>query len=68
MLGQIFNRRHTEIFFLVFSENGFRHVMQIVPNGNNLHEMSKKKKKKKKKKKYHQFYLSSAELQETGKS
>ena len=39
-LGKIFGRGHIEIFFLIFPENRFRHFMQIVSNGDNLHEMS----------------------------
>ena len=38
-LGKIFSRRHIEIFFLFFQENRFRHFMQIVSSGDNLHEM-----------------------------
>ena len=39
-LGKIFSRQHTEIFFLFFPENSIWHFMQIVSNGDNLHEMS----------------------------
>ena len=39
-LGKIFSRRHFEIFFLFFPENGSWHFMQIVSLGDNLHDMS----------------------------
>ena len=39
-LGKIFSRRHTEIFFLFSTENRIWLFMQIVSNGDNLHEMS----------------------------
>ena len=40
ILGKTFGRRHFETFFLLFPENRFWHSMQIVSNGDNLHEMS----------------------------
>ena len=39
-LGKIFSRLHIEIFFFFFPENRIRHFMQIVSNGDNLHEKS----------------------------
>ena len=40
-LGKIFSRRHFEIFFLFVSQDtGFD--MQIVSNGDNLHDISGK--------------------------
>ena len=40
MLGKVFSRQHIEIFFLFFLENKIWHFMQIVSNGDNLHEIS----------------------------
>ena len=39
MLGIYFSRRHFEVFFLIFPENRLWHLMQIVSEGNHLHEM-----------------------------
>ena len=39
-LGKIFSRQHFEIFLLFFQENVIWYFMQIVSNGDNLHEMS----------------------------
>ena len=41
-LGKIFSRQYIEIyiFFLVFQEIKFRHFMQIVSIGDDLHEQS----------------------------
>ena len=41
MLENIFCIQRIEIFFLFFKENMFWHVMQIVSNEDNLHDMSK---------------------------
>ena len=38
--GKIFSRQHFEIFFLFFPENKIWHFIQIVPNRDNLYEMS----------------------------
>ena len=38
-LGKIVSRRNIEIFFLLFTENRCWRFMQIVSNGDNLHEM-----------------------------
>ena len=40
MLDKNFSRKHFEIFFLFFLENRIWHFMQIVSNGDNLHEVS----------------------------
>ena len=37
--GKIFSRRHIEILFLFFPENGIWHFMQAVSIGDNLHEI-----------------------------
>ena len=39
-LGKIFSRRHIEIFLLFFPENRIWHFIQMVSNGDHLHEMS----------------------------
>ena len=39
-LGKIFSRRHYEIFLVFSPENRIWYFMQIVSNGDNLHEMS----------------------------
>ena len=41
MLNKNFSRQHIEIFFLFYPENRLWHFMQIVSQGDNLHEMSK---------------------------
>ena len=38
--GKIFSRRHSDNFFLFYSENRIRHFMQIVSDGDNLHKTS----------------------------
>ena len=40
ILGKNFSRQYIEIFFLAFPENRFQHFIQLVSNGDNLHEIS----------------------------